>query len=85
MACAMGFISIHYGFAADAGEQQTYFDSTKMNRVSVRHDNWTVSAIRMGANEGFYQNSSIGPPNSVSTCPLASSRSQWPQCSTVWP
>lgn len=34
MCCVLGFLSIHYGFAADAGEHQTYFNTTKMHKVS---------------------------------------------------
>lgn len=33
MACVTGFVAIHYGFAADAGEHQVYFDTVTMNRV----------------------------------------------------
>lgn len=32
----MGFISMHYGFAANAGEHELYFDIVKMNKVSQK-------------------------------------------------
>lgn len=43
MGYIMGFISMHYGYAADAGDDPTFFDTDLMNRVSNKQATWAVS------------------------------------------